>query len=354
MADKDCFAAEEETAAAEAETKQERSVRHTISAEETFTLAKDVFDLRCFFKNIYANRAVIARRLNIFSLACSIVFTLIYVGYIVWSAVSDRLLDGLRIAVYCLVGVYAVLIIVLVVVGVLAGKATTRTVKKYNKALKIFRLCVRLVSIAMAIIAIAFDSGGESPFSVAFEIVLITISIICIIVQAVPLLFGGITNLARWAISPAKGRTRFSVVLLEWYALVSNSNGEVARVRKISPRFLNDIDRCIDGYLIPRLGKKYIMNIDAKDMYSATDSVPDDLREIAEGIFKNVFEYAEECGYVNTNPTRVMELGGSLEDEQKQKQKPRRGIKARLMNVGKKIGESIVKSYLDGDGPGND
>lgn len=342
MADKDRRNAEEEAAATEAESRQ---VRHTISAEETFTLAKDVFDLRCFFKNIYANRAVIARRLNIFSLICSVIFTLIYVGYTVWSAVAGRLSAGLELTVYCLAGVYAVLVIVMAAVSLFSGRATTRTVKKYNKALKVFRFCVRVVSIAMAIIAIAFGSGGESSLSVAFEIVMVILSVICIIVQAVPLIFGGFSNLARWAISPAKGRTRFSAVLLEWYALIGKDGGEVTATRKISPRFLNDIDRCIDGYLIPRLGKKYIMNIDANDIYSATDAVPDDLREVAEGIFKNVFEYAAECGYVNTNPTKVMDLEGSLEE----KQKPKRGIKARLMNMGKKIGKSIVKSYLDGD-----
>ena len=345
MVEKDRRNAEEEAAATEAETRQERTVRHTISAEETFTLAKDVFDLRCFFKNIYANRAVISRRLNIFSLICSIIFTLVYVGYTMWAAVAGRLSGGLQVAAYCLIGVYAALIVVLVAVSLFAGKATTRTVKKYNKALKIFRFCVRVVCIVMAIIALAFGSGGESTLSVAFEILMVILSIICIIVQAVPLVFGGFSNLVRWALSPAKGRTRFSVVLLEWYALIGKSNGELSSTRKISPRYLNDIDRCIDVYLIPLLGKKYIKNIEASDIYAATDAVPDDLREIAEGIFKNVFEYAEECGYVNSNPTRVMDLEGSLEE----KQKPKRSLKSRLMNIGKKVGKSIVKSYLDGD-----
>ena len=345
MAEKDRRNAEEEAAATGADARQERTVRHTISAEETFTLAKDVFDLRCFFKNIYANRAVIARRFNIFSLICSIIFTLVYVGYAVWSAVAGRLSGGLQDTVYCLIGVYAALIIMLVAVSLFAGKATTRTVKKYNRALKIFRFCVRVVCIVMAIIALAFDSGDENTLSVAFEIVMVILSVICIIVQAVPLVFGGFSNIIRWALSPAKGRTRFSVVLLEWYALIGKSGSELSSTLKISPRYLNDIDRCIDVYLIPLLGKKYIKNIDASDIYAATDAVPDDLREIAEGIFKNVFEYAEECGYVNSNPTRVMDLEGSLEEKQKSK----RGIKARLMSFGKKVGKSIVKSYLDGD-----
>lgn len=37
------------------ENKERVNIRHTISAEETFTLAKDVFDIRCFIKNVYAN-----------------------------------------------------------------------------------------------------------------------------------------------------------------------------------------------------------------------------------------------------------------------------------------------------------
>ena len=52
------------------------SVRHTINAEETFTLAKDVFDIRCLIKNVYNNRAVIASkriatRLRARALSCS-------------------------------------------------------------------------------------------------------------------------------------------------------------------------------------------------------------------------------------------------------------------------------------------
>ena len=38
----------------EEEESKERTVRHTISAEETFTLAKDVYDMRSFFKSLYS------------------------------------------------------------------------------------------------------------------------------------------------------------------------------------------------------------------------------------------------------------------------------------------------------------
>ena len=200
-----------------AEEESERVVRHTISAEEPFTLAKDVFDLRCFFKNVYSNRAVIARRLNIFSLICSLIFTMFYTGYTVYSVLTGKITLPLEITIYCMLGVYAVFVILLVLVTIFAGDATTKTVKKYNKALKIFRFCIRIISIAMAIVAIAINAGKtDSALAVAAQTVLVIISILLIIIQAIPLLFGGFSNLARWALAPAKGRARFSVVIFEW------------------------------------------------------------------------------------------------------------------------------------------
>ncbi len=339
---------EQEEARREQERERERSVRHTISAEETFTLAKDVFDLRCFFKNIYSNRAVIARRLNLFSLICSLVFTMIYTGYAVYSILTDKIISaGLEIAIYSMLGIYAVFVVLLVLVSSFAGEATTKTVKKYNKALAVFRLCIRVVSIAMAIVALAIGSGeGTGPLHVALETVLVIFSVLIIIVQAIPLVFGGFSNIARWAIAPAKGKTRFSVVLLEWYELVRKGVDTLRSTSKISPRYVDEINRCIDNCLIPSLGKKYITSIDAKTIYSTVDAAPAELREIAEGIFKRVFDYAEECGYVNHNPTRAMELEDRLDEEEK---KPSRTIKSRLMRIGKKLGKSIVKSYLDGE-----
>ena len=330
------------------EEERERVVRHTISAEETFTLAKDVFDLRCFFKNIYSNRAVIARRLNLFSLICSLVFTMIYTGYAVYSILTNKMISvGLEIAIYCMLGIYAVFVVLLLFVSAFAGDATTKTVKKYNKALKIFRLCIRVISIAMAIVALAIGSGENTgTLHVALETVLVIFSVIIIVIQAIPLVFGGFTNIARWAVSPAKGKARFSVVLLEWYELVREGAATMHSTSKISPKYIDDINRCIDGFLIPSLGKKYITSIDAKTIYSTVDVLPAELREIAEGIFKRVFEYAEECGYVNHNPTKSMELEDRLEEPEK---KPRRTIKSRLMRIGKKLGKSIVKSYLDED-----
>ena len=110
------------------------------------------------------------------------------------------------------------------------------------------------------------------------------------------------------------------------------------------PKYVGEINRCIDGFLIPSLGKKYITAISAQDIYDTVSAAPEELKDIAEGIFKRVFDYAEECGYVNHNPTKAMELEDSLEEPEK---KPRRTMKSRLMSLGKKLGKSIVKSYLD-------
>lgn len=329
---------------APAEEEKERVVRHTISAEETFTLAKDVYDLRSFFKSVYSNRAVIARRLNIFSLICSLIFTMLYTAYTVYSVLTEKFSLGVEIAIYCLLGIYVAFVIMLVLVTVFAGDANTKTVKKYNKALKIFRFCIRIISIAMAIVAIAAGGENQTTLDVALETVLLILSIIIIVVQAIPLVFGGLSNLVRWALAPAKGRARFSVVLLEWYELVRGGTANLRSTSKISPKYVGEINRCIDSFLIPSLGKKYITAISAQDIYDTVSAAPEELKDIAEGIFKRVFDYAEECGYVNHNPTKAMELEDSLEEPEK---KPRRTMKSRLMSLGKKLGKSIVKSYLD-------
>ena len=64
-----------------------REVRHTISAKETFTLAKDVFDLRTLIKNLYSNRAQIARRLNLIGTIFSVLFTILYAAFLLFSGI---------------------------------------------------------------------------------------------------------------------------------------------------------------------------------------------------------------------------------------------------------------------------
>ena len=108
------------------------TVRHTINAEETFTLAKDVYDIRSLIKNIYGNRAVIARRLNILSLSVSLVFTLIYVAYIIFTGLLKKLSLGSEIAMYCLLGVYGAMFVTLFIVTLCGLGVKAKNIKKFN------------------------------------------------------------------------------------------------------------------------------------------------------------------------------------------------------------------------------
>lgn len=64
-----------------------------------------------------------------------------------------------------------------------------------------------------------------------------------------------------------------------------------------------------------------------------------------EGIFKNVFAYATECGYVSFNPCKDLELEGSVEEEEKPR---KRTMKDRLLNVGQRLGKSMLDKYITG------
>ena len=163
------------------------TVRHTINAEETFTLAKDVYDIRNLIKNVYSNRAVIARRLNVLSMSVSLVFTLIYVAYIFGTGLFKKLSFGSEIALYVLLGIYGALFLTLFIVTMCGLGAKAKNIKRYTKALSYFRLVVRLLSVAITIVALAFAMGGEySAKYVAVDIVLIIFSIICLVFQVIP------------------------------------------------------------------------------------------------------------------------------------------------------------------------
>ena len=58
---------------------------------------------------------------------------------------------------------------------------------------------------------------------------------------------------------------------------------------------------------------------------------------------KNVFAYAAECGYVTFDPCKDLKFEGSVEEEEKP---PRKTFKSRLMNMGTKIGKSMLNKYI--------
>ncbi|MDE7373433.1 MAG: hypothetical protein K2N18_05155, partial [Clostridia bacterium] len=204
---------------------------------------------------------------------------------------------------------------------------------------------LRILSLALTIVALVFATiGGEfSADSIALDIVLIIISIICLIVQAIPLIFGGLGKLARWLLSPVKVKCRFSAVALEWYELTVTRSSDIAAVKRVSEKYHDDIGRCLDTTLIPALGKKYISTIKSSAVLAITERAAEEDRALTEGILKNIFAYATECGYVTFDPCRDLHFEGSIEEEEK----PKGGLKTKLFDLGKRIGKNMLDKYID-------
>lgn len=320
------------------------SVRHTINAEETFTLAKDVYDIRSVIKNVYNNRAVIARRLNILTLSISLVYTLLYVAYILCTGLLNKLSLGAEITVYCILGVYAVLFITVSIISLCQADAKAKNIKKYNAVLSYFRFAVRLLSLAITITALIFAvSGGEYAAKyIAVDILLIIFSVICMIFQIIPLVFGGFGRLARWLLSPVKVKYRFSAVALEWYELAVTADGSRKNVKRVSQKYYDEIGVCLDNFLIPAFGRKYISAIKSAHILSVAESAADEDKQLVEGIMKSIFGYAAECGYITFDPCKDLEFEGSIEEEPQKK-----SVKTRLFGMGKKIGMSLLNKYIE-------
>lgn len=327
------------------------NIRHTINAEETFTLAKDVYDIRSLIKNIYSNRALIARRLNLLTLSFSLVFTLIYVAYILGTGLLNKLSLASDIAIYCVLGIYAVLFLTLFILTMCSLNAKAKNIKKFKRALSFFRLAVRLISVVITVIALVFTMNDEYAAKyVAVDIVLIVFSIICLIVQVIPLFFGGLGKLARWLLSPVKVKYRFATVALEWYELTLTEGSDKTSVKRVSKKYYDSIGVCLDTVIIPALGRKYISSVKPGQVLNVVDNISDEDKPLVEGILKTIFAYATECGYVTFDPCRDLNFEGSIEEEEKQP----KSVKSRLMGLGKKIGMSLLDKYIDKSTENND
>ena len=255
------------------------------------------------------------------------------------------------IVLYSLLGVYAVLFIVLLVLSLCSIHATAKNIKRFKLTLSYFRLAVRLCSVAITIVALVYAMGGEySAKHIAVDIVLIILSIICLIVQVIPLLFGGLGKLARWLLSPVKVKQRFSTVALEWYEQTLTAGSDKASVKKVSKKYYDSIGLCLDTFIIPAMGKKYITSIKPAQVLGLVDGAADADKPLVEGILKNIFNYATECGYVTFDPCRDLNLEGSIEEEEK---KPAT-VKSKIMGLGKKIGMSLLDKYIDKSTENND
>ena len=333
-------------AAADAGGEREvREVRHTISSEETFTLAKDVYDLRCVIKKIYSNRAQIARRLNILSLCFSLAFTAAYVALILYLSITNHLSQGWNVAVYVILGVYGALVAALGACTVLFSRGNTKSYKRNGKILKIFRFGVRAASLVMSVFALSvtYTQGAEISLDLAVRTVVAIVSVISIILSLIPLIFGGLGGVARWLLSPTKVNKRFSAVALEWYGYASGASPAFASTNKVEVSRLEDIGRCVDSYILPALGRRKLSSVGVNQIFAAIDMAAPSDRSTVEGILKNVFDYAVECKYIASNPCRDLNLQGTIEVYEKPKKE---SLKVR---IGKKIGSSIIKQFLGED-----
>lgn len=335
---------EKNTAAPPDEDGRVREIRHTISSEETFTLAKDIYDVRCVIKKIYSNRARIARRLNALYLIFSLIFTALYIGLMLYLGITQRLSQGWKIAVCTILAVYAVLVIALGICSLVAGRGTSRTYRRNGKVLKIFRVLVRAAWLIMSIFAVSVSfSEGADTMNLALRTIALIISVISIVVSLIPLIFGGLGGVARWLLKPTQSNKKFSSVLLEWYEYAASPSSAFASTQKVEKAKLEHIGKCIDSYILPNLGKRKVGSIGSNLICAVADITPPADRPTVEGVLKNVFEYAKECNYISSDPCRDLKFSGSIEVVEKPKKEP---LKVR---IGKKIGSAVIKQLLGED-----
>lgn len=273
-------------------------------------------------KPIYDNRAQIMRRLNAVSTAISIIFFMLYIPFLLMGKLYKDLSLGLDVAVYVCIGVYVATLLALFIVTVASGKSTSTTMaKKHKKTRKIILLIVRLASLAIAITALVISAtnGTKSTIGATLDTVAIVFAVMSIIFTGLPIIFGGVAGFFRWLISPAKVKYRFSFVAIEWYQSLTSEQQLNKAIRKAARKYGERMGALLDNYFLPAIGKKYMYAVDRAALLKLLDGVPADERNIAEWMTKEIFDYAEECGYVRVNPCKEMELEGNIQLEEKQK-----------------------------------
>ena len=273
-------------------------------------------------KPIYDNRAQISRRLNAVSTAISIIFFMLYIPFLLLGKLYKDLSLGLDVAVYVCIGVYVATLFALLIVTIVSGKSSsTAMAKKHKKTRKIVLFIVRLASLAIAITALVISAsrGTKDQVGATLDTVAIVFAVMSIIFTGLPLIFGGVAGFFRWLISPAKVKYRFSFVAIEWYQSLTSEQQLNKAIRKAARKYGERIGALLDNYFLPAFGKKYMYAVDRAALFRLLDNVPTDERNIAEWMTKEIFDYAEECGYVKINPCKEMELEGDIDLEGKNK-----------------------------------
>lgn len=273
-------------------------------------------------KPIYDNRAQISRRLNALSTAISIIFFMLYIPFLLMGKLYKDLSLGLDVAVYVCIGVYIATLLALLIVTMVSGKSTSTTMaKKHKKTRKIVLLVVRLASLAIAITALVISAsrGTKSTIGATLDTVAIVFAVMSIIFTGLPLIFGGMAGFLRWLISPPKVKYRFSFVAIEWYQSLTSEQQLNKAIKRAARKYGERMGALLDNCFLPAIGKKYMYAVDRDALLKLLDSVPSEERNIAEWMIKEIFDYAEECGYIRINPCKEMELEGDIQLEEKQK-----------------------------------
>lgn len=271
-----------------------------------------------WIKPVYDNRAQIKRRLNAISTAISLIFFVIYIPILLFGKIADDLSLGRMVALYVCVGIYATTILALLIVTLATGKSTsTKMAKKRKKVGRIVLFVVRLASVAISITALVISGEGESS---ALNTLAMVVAIISIIFSLLPILFGSIGGFFLWLISPAKIKRNFAFVALEWNQMMQDTEKLTdKKLKRAIKKYGDRINACLDQYLLPHMGKKYIKSVGGDLIKRTLEEVPEDERNLVEWVVKAIFKYAEECGYVENNPCAQLELQGDIVFEEKPK-----------------------------------
>lgn len=332
-------AADAESAAEDKETKQPRqSLMQKVSvfldsARGGVNVATNIYST--WIKPVYDNRAQISRRLNAVSTAISIIFFMLYVPFLLFGKLYKDLAVGWDIALYVCIGVYVATIIALFAITLASGKSTsTAMAKKHKQTRKIILFIVRVASLAIGITALVISAanGSKDETGAVLDTIAIIFAVMSIIFSSFPLIFGGAAGFFKWLISPAKVKFRFSVVALEWYQSLSGESVINKSMKKLIKKYGESVGQIIDGYLLPQLGKRYIKSIDRAALLKVLETIPQEKHNLAEWTIKQIFEYAEECGYVINNPCKEMELEGDIELEEKQKKQEEKRKRPSIFN----------------------
>lgn len=288
-----------------------------------------------WIKPIMDNRVQIKRRWNALVTAISVIFFLLYVPILLFSKIAKGLSLGWDIALYTCIGVYVIAVIVMVIITVAMGRTTsTQSSKRWRKASGIILFVVRIASFAMSITAIAVSGSGEST---ALDVILMVLAIVSIVFTSLSLIFGGAVGFFKWLISPAKIKRTFSFVALEWKQALDDGLREQNKHEKKSyNKYRDKVAACMDGYLLPELGKAYINTISGEKLTRALDGVPLEDRNLTEWIVKEVFAYSVGCGYSAENPCDGLDLDGDIVKEKPVKQQKTERDKGRFASLFKR------------------